>query len=807
MVSSQFCRGLQWAAVSLVLALSAQAQQAAAPPKGAGLEEIIVTATKRETNLQKVPFSVAAQTADQIRSSGAENLIDLARNVAGLAIADLGPGQSQAAIRGISSGQVVRDQPGVKPQVGVYLDESPISVALFTPDLDLFDLQRLEVLRGPQGTLFGAGSTAGTVRYITAQPKLGVTEGSFEVGASSVTSGGTGADIKAAINLPTSSTSALRVVVYDDQLPGFITAFGPNGSVDRNANSGQKYGTRVALTWKPTDQLTITPRFVYQKLETDGYPRIDYYNILGNQYTTTEPKVFLGERGQYRQFREGIDDNFGLGDLKIAADVGPATLTSITSYTDRRITVLRDASQLTGSVTYQFGGTSADVRTDSPLYDRHHLKEFSEELRVASSGAGPLQWVVGAFFEDLKRDYGQDLPTPGYDAIVARLLGAGPGLSSADNGAPPDTPFYSDLHYKFKQYALFGEATWRFADQWSLTGGLRGFKFDENRTLYFGGLFSNHVVTPTPVPGSVDSKGVAPRLILSYDVSDDIKLNLQASRGFRLGGINDPINAPLCGAADFATYSVIPTKWGDEWAWNYEFGAKMQFLDKRVQLNVSAFYTDIKDLQAGIDAGGCSSRLVANVPKSKSQGIEAELFARPNVNWDFGLSATVIDAKLESTYSAPVNGVDTVIGGLQSGARLPTAPKVQAVASIGYTLPAAIAAKWDFYANATGQYVGSSFSQIADELPGAGDVPAGKFFAFGNPTINSFSFNPELPSYHIVNLRMGVRANGWDIAAYCNNLTDEIAYLSLDRERGKRARVGFLTNQPRTFGVSAQYKF
>ena len=165
------------AAGSVALSFVAGAQQV---DQGA-LQEVIVTAQKRSANLQDVPFSVSATSQDQIRNSGAGDLVELARNVAGLAVADLGPGQSQMAIRGISSGQVIRDQPGVKEQVGVYLDESPISVALFTPDLELYDLDRFEVLRGPQGTLFGAGSEAGTVRYITRQPQLGKTEVSADV--------------------------------------------------------------------------------------------------------------------------------------------------------------------------------------------------------------------------------------------------------------------------------------------------------------------------------------------------------------------------------------------------------------------------------------------------------------------------------------------------------------------------------------------------------------------------------------------------------------------------------------------------
>jgi iron complex outermembrane recepter protein len=796
------------AAAALSPAVPAQQApaQAQAGPEQGGLQEIIVTAQKRAENLQNVPFSVASESQAQIISSGAQNLIDLARNVAGLTIADLGPGQSQIAIRGISSGQVVRDQPGVKPQVGVYLDESPISIALFTPDLELFDLQRVEVLRGPQGTLFGAGSESGTVRYITEQPKLARTEGDLETGISTVKHGNSAGDVKGMMNLPLGDTTALRIVAYNDDLPGFITAYGPQGSIDTDVNSGRKTGARVALLWKPNDAISVTPRIVYQRLHTDGFPRTDVYNILGNPYTTTEPPVPLGDRTQYRQFREGIDDDFKLYDLKLDGDLGFATLTSITTYTDRKLVVLRDASQLTGSVTYQFGGTSADVRTNSPLIDHNAIGEFSQELRLSSNGKGRFDWLVGGFFEHLNRIYGQDLPTPGYDAIVLRLLG--PGFSSADFGAPPDTPFFSDLHYNFKQSALFGEGTWHFSDQWALTGGIRGFKFTEDKSLYFAGLFSNHAASLTPVQGSTDSTGVAPRLILSYDPTEDLRLYLQGSRGFRLGGINDPINVPICGAADFATYGGLPVKWKDEWAWNYELGSKMQFLDRRVTLNIAAFYTDIKDLQAGVDAGNCSSRLTVNVP-AKSQGIEAELFARPNTNWDFGVSATYVDATLKGSVIEPVNGVPTVVGGLQDGARLPTAPKFQGVASVGYTLPAAVR-DMDLFANATGQYVGSSFSQFGDEVAGFGTIRPGSFLAFGNPTISSFTFNPELPAYHIINFRLGLRSSGdqtLEFAAFVNNLTDESAYLSLDRERGTRARVGYLTNQPRTFGVSVFKKF
>ena len=188
---------------------------------------IIVTATKRDANLQDVPFSINAQTAEDIQKSGAVTLEDLSRNVAGLTVQNLGPGQSQVSVRGVSAGQVVRDQPGVKEQVGVYLDESVISLSLFTPDLDLFDLNRVETLRGPQGTLFGSGSVGGTIRYITNQPRLGATEGLVEANLNLVDGDDIGGHLKGAINLPLGDTAAIRAVGYFTRYGGFINAIGP----------------------------------------------------------------------------------------------------------------------------------------------------------------------------------------------------------------------------------------------------------------------------------------------------------------------------------------------------------------------------------------------------------------------------------------------------------------------------------------------------------------------------------------------------------------------------------------------------
>jgi iron complex outermembrane receptor protein len=809
------CTALLLMSGTLALAPVSFGQQPAATAPGA-LDEVIVTAQKRAANLQDVPFSVSATSEEQIRAAGAGDLAALARNVAGFAVADLGPGQSQVAIRGISSGQVIRDQPGVKEQVGVYLDESPISVALFTPDLELFDLDRFEVLRGPQGTLFGAGSEAGTVRYITRQPQLGKLEVLSDASLEGVQHGDGGGSLRAALNLPFSDTVAARLVAYWHHLPGFIDAIQPDASVKKNVNDGDRSGARLAFLIKPNDVLSITPRIVFQKLDTNGYPRVDIYNILANPYTTTQPQVTIGNLQQFTQQHEGLTDDFTLSDLKVDYDVGPVTLTSITSYTHRNVLVLRDATQLTGSVTFEaFGPVSfptypAGVRTNSPLFDRTNLNVFSQEIRVGSNGAQTIDWLAGAFFQHVGRRYGQQLPTAGYDALntIFNLpLGPNPvGLV--------DTPFFSDISYRLKQYAAFGEGTWHATDQIGVTAGLRYYKFTEDRVLHFNGGFTA-ATPPEGVPGHTDSNGVSPRVILSYRATDDLHFSAQAARGFRLGGINDPINVPLCTANDLEVFGH-QANWKDEKTWNYELDMKSQWMDRRITFNLAGFYSRITDLQATTTAGTCSSRIVFNVPSARSAGVEAELFARLTPNWDVGVSATVLDAKLTSSvFSILPNGDRVVVGGLADGNRLPTAPKRQAVASVGYTLPTPIQAGADFFANLTVQYVGSSFSQFENEEPGWGQIGgtatnpnAAPLDAYGGPlTVSQINFNTELPSYTLVNLRFGLKTDRWQAAAYVNNLTDKNAQLALDYERGRTARVGYLTNQPRTFGVYGSYTF
>jgi outer membrane receptor protein involved in Fe transport len=267
------------------------------------LQDLTVTATLREQELADVPFSIAAPTASVLRERGADNLEAIAANVASFSVQNLGPGQSQVALRGASSGQIARDQPGVKESVGMYLDDTPISLSLFTPDLDLFDVSRVEVLRGPQGTLFGTGSLSGTVRYITNQPEPGVNAVFGEVGGHRVGGGAAGASVKLGMNVPLGEHVAGRMVVFQNRLGGWQDAVRKDQSLDEDVNGGERTGARAALRIAPSARVTITPRLVFQKVEMSGWNRTDSFNILANPYTTSRPPVTLGGRTVHRDGR------------------------------------------------------------------------------------------------------------------------------------------------------------------------------------------------------------------------------------------------------------------------------------------------------------------------------------------------------------------------------------------------------------------------------------------------------------------------------------------------------------------------
>jgi iron complex outermembrane receptor protein len=483
--------------------------------------------------------------------------------------------------------------------------------------------------------------------------------------------------------------------------------------------------------------------------------------------------------------------------------MGKLVLTSITSYSWRDLLVVRDTTALTASFTGGTLGFPEPIYTlTSPLYDRTNAKAWTQEIRI-SREQERLEWLAGLYYSHGERDYGQDVTVPGFTAMT--------NIPTEGLLAPEDSIYFSEFDYALEQYALFGEATASLTDRFRLTGGLRYYDFSEDKQQLVDGLGGNpnNGVSVLSLPGQTDANGFAPRLIAAYELSKSSIFNAQVSRGFRLGGINDPLNVPLCSTQDLITFGGHET-WGDETVWNYELGYKSRLLGGNGSFNASAFYVDIDDLQTTVTAGTCSSRVVFNVPKARSQGVELEFAHAPTRNFDFTISGTYTDAELQSTLTSTDNtGNVSIVSGIESGRRLPSVPREQAAAAATWQFDAFSGSRG--YVTGSYQYVGTRFTQVGDEDLGVLDMttalpnPSGPI---GAPfTQNTFTYDPELPAYSLLNLRVGVRNGVWDVSAYVNNVTDELALLAFDRERGTAARIGYMTNQPRTFGVSTRYNF
>ena len=783
-----------WSSLFLLAALVAVTAVRAddaeeAVPSEEDIEEIVVTATKRSERIQDVPISVAAKTGQEIANTGIQGIEDLALGFAGMSIQNLGPGQSQVAMRGVSAGQIVRDQPGVKEQVGIYMDDSVVSLSLFTPDFDLFDVNRVEVLRGPQGTLYGAGSVGGTVRYITNQPKLEWHEGLVEAAFNQTTDGGFGWHAKGMANVALSVFSALRLVGYTTERAGYIDARMENGMRREDVNSDSRSGVRLSLLWDVTDSVSLLPRFIHQRARADGFNRQEVYNLFANPHTTTRLAIQLRDREQYLLLNEQFDDKTTLADLKLSASFDAFDLTWVSSLLWRELLASRDASALTGSVTVDLGFASEHVATPSNLRDTTGLDQLTHEIHLMSANETRLQWLIGVFYSDLQRQYAQRLPTPGYDAVVDAVFGPGTSADSMNGYMLRDSPYNSDLPYDISQIAVFGEATFALNQRLSLTFGGRWYDWEEERTFRSGGLFSNSDLHMD----STHASGFSPRVLGSFRVSDNLTWNAQVSRGFRLGGVNDPLNASLCTGSDLANFGGLQT-YDDETIWNYETGFKSQW-DNGTNLNAAFFYAAIENLQVTLDAGSCSSRISFNVDEAHSVGMEFELTLQLLQGLELGLVGSLVQSEFDSTVMAEEGGV---LGGVATGNRLASVPRIQAAATVDY----AFGLDWlggEAYLDASLHHVGDRITQPSDQVEGAGRFVSG--LAYGGATgMEVTEVDLELDAYTLLSVRFGVRKAEWETTFYVENLTDENAVLSFDRERGGRARIGFRVNRPRTVG-------
>ena len=284
----------------------------------------------------------------------------------------------------------------------------------------------------------------------------------------------------------------------------------------------------------------------------------------------------------------------------------------------------------------------------------------------------------------------------------------------------------------------------------------------------------------------------------SYEVTDNVRVNAQVSKGFRLGGVNDPLNQPLCGK-DYDSYKDFQ-EFDDETLWNYEVGFKSSF--EKFSINGSIFYTDIEDLGVNIDAGPCSSRVTISVPESHTEGVELEISVRPTSSLQLTFAGSYVDAEFDSTVAAPDG---SVLHGIEGGNRIPSVPDWQLSGSATYSLPGFLGAD-ESYLSASWQYVDDSITQPGDQARGAERFDTNFPFA-GTLPDQVTEVDVVLDSYHLFNLSAGLVYDTVDLTFFAKNITDENPKLSFDRERGGRARLGYRVGSPRTFGVTARMYF
>lgn len=654
---------------------------------GAVLQEVIVTATRRAQNLQNVPISITAIGEAQLKELGAYSFADFARTVPGLTLSDNGQNHAIFTIRGITS-----DITGgaLQSTVGLYIDDLPTLdtyAGLSTPDLHLFDIDRVEVLRGPQGTLFGSGSMGGAIRVITNKPDLTTTSGTGEVGASA-TDGGAGSYMtNAMINLPlVPGLLALRAVVYGEHDGGWVD----NTLRGSNLNSKKLYGGRVSVKYEPINNLDIIGTVTFQNSQpNDG----DYYNgVLDGRPVRTVAS------------QEIVSDKFVTYNLVVGYDFSGMRLESSTTYADKTV-----FSQQDDTVTSQaiFGPDTP------PSYINWHdtSGNFFQELHLFSTGDRNFNWFLGAFYRNQgDRLYDFSWIVPGSEAA----------LGSGVTGAPGDNVYSYIDRASTREEALFGEVSYKLTSQLEATVGMRHFQdkysaVNTSSNYLAGGV----VVTPRAF---TDDKSTY-KFALSYKVTPDATTYVQASQGYRVGGANAPVPAPT------------PPGFLPDSLWNYELGAKTSWLDGALRVNGAIYFIDWKQMQLTQYTPGVSGyAYVANVGETHSKGAELEVVAALSKALTYTGAAAWNDARLL---------VDNAAIDAKAGDRVPGVPHFTLSNALQYTI--ALNARLKGYAHVDQQYVSGSLSQFDPTV----SVPMGSFSTvnarfgaiFGSLDLSLYAFN------------------------------------------------------------------
>jgi iron complex outermembrane recepter protein len=600
----------QTMAIALTSAVSsgALAQQMTANPN-TQLEEVVVTATKRgNENLQDVPIAITAESQATLEAKGATEFTDYARSVPSLSFVDSGPAFKTYVIRGINATGT-----GVAT-VGQYVDDILITGDLRQPDLRLFDIARVEVLRGPQGTLYGSGSLSGTIRTITNQPDPTAFHIDALLRSSNTEYGEENYNGALTVNVPISDSVAFRATAYDDDESGFINNVRLHTT---NVNAEHTFGGRAALLAKLDDDTKLTANVFYQRTVTDGRDIIVTADGDLGKYNTDQ-YVHDPFRSQFKIYNLTLNHDFHWADLDFS-----------TSYFDRADDNKFDSTLYDLSFGAGFfesiGFSTADALTDQ--YDTSRY--VTNELRLASRLGGPSEFVIGLFQQHIHTTF---------ETLVATVYPDG-YLKF------PLEPVFGQLQaHSTEQYALFGEYSYKLTDKLTGLVGARAFYADEaddlNSTHPFGG-FSPPVVTPTLYS---HAHKVTPKFYLSYQLTQDAMVYASVSQGFRIGGGNLVNVMPL--PPQDRTYQP-------DSLWSYEVGAKTSWLDRRLVANTSFYYINWSNIQISDFTDDTNAlTYIANAGKARVYGGEFELQARPTQNLTLGGSLALVQAQLTGDQSA-----------------------------------------------------------------------------------------------------------------------------------------------------------
>jgi iron complex outermembrane recepter protein len=651
------------------LAQQGRAADAAAPADSDMLTTIIVTAEKREEPLKDVPMSVTALSGDSLDALQARSFADYAALVPGLSITSSQPGLTHLTLRGQNSG-------GVGSTVAVYMDESPfgssnalLNGTIITGDFDTWDLQRIEVLRGPQGTLYGANSEGGLLKFVSTAPVLGKFSGEAEATGDSVSNGGNGGAIRGVVNLPIGDKFALRVSGYGEDVAGYID---DPSLGKKDLNDGHKEGGRAALLWAPTDDLSIHLTATSQQAKYDGTNTVDVDPV------TLQP--VHGDLTQERTFSEPSEAKYENYNATIDWNTGPFSVLSTTSYGILNFDYVTDGTALLGDA---LGGIG--VYEDNSA----GLKKFTQEIRLASPSSDKFEWQVGGYYthEDGALNqhlYGVELPTtpsPAFNPFIGLL----------------ETVV---LDSTYKEWAGFANLTYHFNSQFDIQAGGRYSSNEQSATESVSGnpLLTGASSFTTPSKGNVFTYSVAPR----WHVDANTMVYARVATGYRPGGPNaQPVAPP--------PELHIPVEYGSDKTINYELGVRSTQLDGRLSIDVAAFHVDWKNIQLLETINNFS--INTNGGEARSQGVEWTFAYVPVHGLTLSWVGAYTDAKL--TSPAPeVNG--------NSGDPLPYAPKWSTSLDGEYDWD--LSATFKGFIGAAGSYVGGRSTDFQSSPTADGQV-------------------------------------------------------------------------------------